>query len=335
MLFFLLFFSCGSENVMAHKVSEIEYVEVEVEKEVEVVVKETVPFAVIVEKEVVVYDTADNAADVWVENFTQPTSVNGVDILWVIDPSGSMHDDVPRILDGIDAMMNALPSTGWRLAIIPSDYRFSEGVQEFPLIPGDTVAMAESMYNAVVYGAHEAGFDAVYGYIINNTYAQTWMRDDAALLIVFVSDEDEQSNKYFNSTSQFMSWASAYRENVFLASIVHLDPSLSLCNMVAGFTGDEYMAATNHFAGQVIDICSEDWSAGVADASNQVAPYEHWDLAKTPLYDDRIYIFIDGVSVPETDGVDTFWHYNSTENRIYFDKIPPANALVEIAYYYE
>jgi len=231
-------------------------------------------------------------------------------------------------LAGIDAMMNALPAAGWRLAIIPADYRFAENVMEFPLIPGDTPEMAETMYNNVVFGAYEAGFDAAYGYIINNTYAQTWMRPDAALLIVFVSDEEEQSHTYFNSTSQFTSWASTYRESVFLASIVHVDPNISLCNLTPQFVGNEYMAATNHFAGQVIDICSEDWSAGVSDASNQVTPYEFWDLVKTPLYDDRIYVFVNGI--PYAD-----WYFEPAENRIYFDVIPEAKTLVEIAYYYE
>jgi len=323
---FLMLLSCLSDNLLTHEVEKIVYQDREVEVIVEV--EKEVEIPIVKEVEVLVEDTGDDAADVWVENFNQPTSVNGVDILWVIDPSGSMFDDAPRILDGISAMMSALPPTGWRLAIIPSDWRYSEVIAEFPLIPGDTPEMAESMYNNVINGAFEAGFDASYGYMMNNSYAQTWMRPDAALLIVFVSDEDEQSQVHFNSTSQFVSWVTAYRESVFLASIVHLDPSVSLCNPNTLHIGDEYIDATQQLNGNIIDICSEDWSSGVSDASNQVAPYEHWDLVKTPLYNDRIYVFIDGV--PNTD-----WYYKPAENRIYFTVIPPARSLVEIAYYYE
>ena len=324
--FLFVILSCIGDNMLTHEVEKIVYEEKEVEVIVEV--EKEVEIPVIREIEVFIEDTGDDAADVWVENFTQPTSVNGVDILWVIDPSGSMHDDAPRILAGINAMMSALPATGWRLAIIPADWRFSEQVAEFPLIPGDTPEMAETMYNNVIAGAVEAGFDASYSYIMDNSYAQTWMRPDAALLIVFVSDEDEQSYVHFNSTSQFMSWVTSYRESVFLASIVHLDPTVSLCNSHQQHVGDEYIDATQQLNGKVIDICSEDWSAGVSDASNQVSPHEYWDLVKTPLYDDRIYVFIDGV--PNTD-----WYYEPAENRIYFTVIPPARALVEIAYYYE
>jgi len=322
---FLMLLSCLSDNMLVHEVEKTVYedreVEVIVEKEVEV----------IVEKEVEVYieDTGQDAADIWVDHFDQPMSVNGVDILWVIDPSGSMANDRPQIIDGIADMMAVLPLTGWRLAILPSDYRYSENIAEFPLIPGDTATDAENMLNQVINGAFEAGFDATYGYLMNNQYAQTWLRPDAALLIVFVSDEDEQSQAYFNSTLQFIQWVSGYRHSVFLASIINLDPSVSMCDHSSVINnGDEYVTATNYFGGQVIDICDEDWSAGVADASNQIAPHEYWDLSIQPLYDDRIYVFVDGVPYHD-------WHYNPAENRVYFDIIPPGGSLVEIAYYYQ
>tara|TARA_Y100000593_G_scaffold92588_1_gene184738 strand:- start:1852 stop:2790 length:939 start_codon:yes stop_codon:yes gene_type:complete len=312
--------------MLTHEVERIVYED----REVEVIVEVEKEIEVIVEKEVEVYieDTGQDAADIWVEHFEQPTSVNGVDILWVIDPSGSMNDDAPRILAGIDAMMNALPVSGWRLAIIPSDFRFSEQEAQFPLIPGDTPEMAENMYNQALRGAYEAGFDAAYGYIMNNSYAQTWLRDDAALLIVFVSDEDDQSFAYINSPSHFVSWVSGIRNTVGIASIIHLDPSVSLCNYNAGFTGLNYMDGTNPFNGQIVDICSDDWSAGVADASNQIAPHEYWDLAYQPLYDDRIYVFVDGV-------IYTDWYYEPAENRVYFTVLPEGGTLVEIAYYYQ
>jgi hypothetical protein len=58
-------------------------------------------------------------------------------------------------------------------------------------------------------------------------------------------------------------------------------------------------------------------------------------LFKTPLYEDRIYVFIDGVEQPATVGTDVYWRYVAAENRIYFDKVPNGGSLVEIAYYYE
>ena len=316
-LFFMLV-GCLSDSMLVHEVEKLVYEEKEVEVIVEVEVQDTS-----------IDDTGQDAADVWVEHFVQPMSVNGVDILWVIDPSGSMANDRPQIIDGIADMMAALPATGWRLAIIPTDYRRAEIVADFPLLPGDTAADAEAMLTSAVGGVYEAGFDASYGYIMNNSYAQTWMRHDAALLIVFVSDEDEQSFEYFSNVNDFTSWITAYRQSVFVSSIVNLDPAVSVCDHTSLLNvGDEYMAATNHFSGQIIDICDEDWSAGVLDASNQIAPHEYWDLNYLPLYDDRIYVFVDGV--PYND-----WYYEPAENRVYFTILPDGGSLVEVAYYYQ
>ena len=36
----------------------------------------------------------------------------------------------------------------------------------------------------------EAGFDALYAYLVENSYNQSWLRPDAGLLVVFVSDEE-------------------------------------------------------------------------------------------------------------------------------------------------
>ncbi len=52
------------------------------------------------------------AENIWVDSFYQPIISNGIDIIWVIDGSGSMTDDKERLLLGIEAMMNSLPDAG-------------------------------------------------------------------------------------------------------------------------------------------------------------------------------------------------------------------------------
>ena len=55
------------------------------------------------------------------------------------------------------------------------------------------------------------------------------------------------------------------------------------------------MAVANHFGGVVIDICSDDWSAGVAQASNQLQLVEEVVLDHTPVSDQHIEVFVDGI----------------------------------------
>lgn len=317
LLWFLMLMSCMSDRMLIYEVEKITYEEVE---------KWVTQQDVYVEFEIT--DTGQDAADIWVDNFTQPGNFEGVDILWVIDPSGSMVNDRPRVVAGIGDMLLLLPLTDWRLAIISTDPVKAALTHEFPLIPGDDAQDAEDQMNITVSGMHEKGFDAAKSYI-NNSYSQTWMRDGAALLIVFVSDEEEQSTANFPSSSDFVNWISSQRDYIFISSIVQLEQGVTVCPGTAViFQGDRYMDAADAFSGQKIDICSEDWSQGVADAGNQVQQYDYWELTHIPIYDDRIYVFIDGV--PNYN-----WHYDATENRVYFNTMPEDKSLVEIAYYYQ
>ena len=316
----LFLFACISDHMLTYEVEKITYEEVEtwVSQQDVYIEGDTI----------IIEDTGQDAADIWVDSFTQPGNFEGVDILWVIDPSGSMANDRPRVVAGIGDMLSVLPLTGWRLAIISADPTRALQTQEFPLIPGDDAQDAEDQLNITVSGHHEKGFDAVRSYM-GNGYASTWMRQDAALLIVFVSDEEEQSYSNFPNTSDFINAISSQREYVFISSIVQLKEGDTECQPAAPINeGKRYVEAADALPGQKIDICSEDWSQGVADAGTQVTQYDYWDLSHVPLYNDRIYVFIDGV--PNYD-----WYYEPTENRVYFNTMPDEKSLVEIAYYYQ
>lgn len=273
--------------------------------------------------------TDDYDGKIWVDSFTQPFSVNGVDILWVIDTSGSMNRYDANLMLGIDAMLSALPPSGWRLAMTSNDPNRAAVEQQFPLVPGDDILDAEAMYDAMGRGGLEEGFDAAYEYIVNNPYANTWMRSDAALLIVFVSDEEDQSDNHFPAVNDFISWYSMQRAgSVFLSSIVNVTAADSVCDwsVSAIDIGDRYMDATNFFGGVIVDICSDDWSPGVADASAQIEPHESWPLTERPI-ESSIRVFVDTMLQPDTD-----WTYNSATNSVEFLVVPPGGSLVEIGY---
>jgi len=300
---------CGSDHYLIGYAGETVYVETVVE--VPVYVENEVP--------------AD-PGEIWVDSFTQPQSVDGVDILWVIDTSGSMYRYEEELMAGIEAMLNALPPSGWRLAMTSNDPAKASVEAQFPLVPGDDIDDATLMYGDMGIGHREAGFDASYEYIENNPYAQTWMRDDAALLVVMVSDEEEQSTT-LTAVNDFTGWYDTKRGgSVFLSSIINLDPAESECNTNLMNVGDRYSEATNYFNGVIVDICSDDWAPGVAEASVQIEPFESISLTHEAV-EDSIRVFIDGQ-------VDPNWHYVATDNTVYFDIIPPAHSLVEVGYLY-
>lgn len=318
MLIYLI--ACLSENMMTNKIVEerIIYdtayveviVEVEVEKEVEVVVE--VP----------------DEYPVWSQTYLQPTVGNGVDILWVVDPSGSMMSDWPQVVLGVEQMMAALPiNVNWRLEIISTDEYRARLLESFPILPGDSLIVAQTHLQNNVTGFSEEGLDAVRTYIIENVDAQQWMRPDAALLVVFVSDENDYS---YLTSSAFISWVQTVRDIVYVTSIVNVDTSISLCpnsfnpNIDVGL---KYMDVANYFGGLIIDICESDWSAGVAQAVQQVNLIEEIELDHTPVDLDHIEVFVDNVLWP-------YWTWDEPNNKIIFTSIPPEDSIITVSYNY-
>lgn len=289
------------------------------------VIYEQVEVPVYIEVEVPTGTPAEEV-EIWVDSFVQVRAVDGVDIVWVIDTSGSMGSYQTQLMSGISHMMNALPESGWRLVMISTDPDEVVNENQFPLVPGDSIIDAEDMYSLMHTGPDEHGFDAIVAYMETNPYSATWMRPDAALLVVFVSDEDDQSNA-ITGPADFIGWYTARRfGNVYLASIVMHDDAVTLCDPIASGsqTGQAYMDATNMLFGTVLDICADDWTPGVTDATSQIEPYEKIELTHPPVVS-TIRVFVNGQ-------ISNDWYYTQSTNTVHFDVVPDGGSLVEVGY---
>jgi len=91
--------------------------------------------------------------------------------------------------------------------------------------------------------------------------------------------------------------------------------------------GNRYMDATHMLSGVVVDICSEDWSPGVTDATHSIEPIEQVALTHQAVAD-SVRVFING-------SLDAYgWYYQESDNTVYFTAVPTAGQLVEIGYRY-
>ena len=263
--------------------------------------------------------------DIWIDSFVQVGAYESIDIIWVIDGSGSMSDNDTELLLGIEAMMNNLPlDINWRLKMITAgDSVYITQSTAFPLTQGSTYKDALNMYSQLPNDGGESGFSALQNYVLNDSYAQTWLRREAALLVVFVSDEEEQSSMM---VSDFNTWFSALRNSVYVASIVNVDPVDSVCTYApyGANIGYRYMESTTYFNGNIIDICSADWSSGVAEATSKIEPYESYKLTHSPQ-EDTLVVFEDGLPFHG-------WYYDAPENTVHFDIIPGEGMWMEIGY---
>ena len=278
------------------------------------------------EKETIIeYVEVEPDAEIWIDSFDQVGAFDEIDILWVIDKSCSMVAHNGSLLDGVEAMMNNLPiDVNWRLKMITAgDSTYHTQPTTFPLTRGDDVADALDMLNALPNDGLEKGFAAVKDYVTNDVYAQTWLRPSASILVIFVSDEEEQSTMTVND---FTDWYERIRQGTYIASIVHVDPADTVCATAVGssMVGSKYIDATDYFFGNVIDICEDDWATAVEEETNEIEPYEDYMLTHIP-YAGTIVVFADGSLYSD-------WHFDEADNKVYFDILPEEGVHVEIGY---
>jgi len=267
----------------------------------------------------------DKDEEVWVDSFVQEESFEKIDVLWVIDRSCSMRVHDARLTTGVEAMMNAMPpDVNWRLKMITAGNTKTQSTM-FPLTRGDTAVDAINMLNDLPADGGETGFDAVYDYVTSDPYGMTWLRPDAALLTVFVSDEEEQSG--FTS-STFLAWYNLTRPANFLSFVGNVKDADSVCSYTvhSQMLGQKYMDAVNGVGGVIVDICEPDWSPGVAEATDKIIPLDFVSLTHIP-HEKSIRVFIDGSLVAGTE-----WTYDASLNEVVMNDYPLGGSFVEAAY---
>lgn len=253
------------------------------------------------------------------EMFVQPSLVNGFDIIWVIDRSGSMVNHDAELLAGIEQMLTSLPiDLQWRIGVISTDPDEALDNENFPLVPGDTIDDATDRLDALGRPGWEQGFDSLYSYMTLGVYSSTWLRHDAGLLVVFVSDEDDQSTG-FAVPSDFADYLKYIRPTTAVSAIVGLGSGTC-----ADEVGQRYLDVVAEKQGIAIDICDTSWTAGVEAATQTLEPYEVWPLDHYPVID-TIKVIIDGAENSD-------WTYDAITNSIVFTIVPEGGQTVQIVY---
>ena len=261
-----------------------------------------------------------------IEDVYEQPDKPAADILFVVDDSTSMDDEQAALALYGASLLSTLEesATDWHIAAITTTSPALRG----PVITRDMDDATDEFATQVIAGtggAHdEKGIEMAYNALQGEAGPGTpFFRDDARLVLIFISDEEEQSD-------DVNPWeAAAYLQTI-------KDPRMVLAHSVTALSGDgctvesygtRYAALTTMVGGLRIPICG-DWSAIVTDlASASVVKLDRFALSRTPL-EDTIEVRVDG-------NVATGWSYDAATNEVAFvveEAVPEAGAEVSITY---
>ncbi len=274
-----------------------------------------------------------------IDSYTQDGTVD-VDILFVIDNSGSMGSNQTNIKNNFDTFMNTFTAAGvsYQIALITTDNSSFVG----DMITNTTVDPVTEFNNQIdSIGTRGSAYEKGLWFAYESTTtgdaspgsSTGFFRSSARLVVVYVSDEPDFSHQTHGSGGSTTMTPSDYSasllslkssSDLIVAHAIAGDyPSGCSSNGGAQF-GEGYYDVVSDLGGTFMSICASDWSVTMDSlARDSIA------LSDFPLSGDAIE---DTIEVKINGFLSYDWVYNPAENSISITTAPADGSSVEIQY---
>jgi hypothetical protein len=277
----------------------------------------------------------------WItDNFTQDGEVS-VDILFVVDNSGSMSGNQTSLKNNFDDFIDVFAAGGvdYNIAIITTDSSSFIG----DIITSSTADPITEFNDQIdLVGWHGSTSEKGLWYSYESTSgagdaapgsSTGFFREAAKLVVVYVSDEQDWSYQTYSgggSTTMDPSDYSAHllslksSSGLVVAHAVAGDyPSGCTTNGHATF-GDGYYDVVNDLGGTFMSICAEDWSVTMDTLARESLAQLSFELTETPL-EETISVTVEGY-------VSSDWSYDESTNSVAFGTPPGDSSEIEVNY---
>lgn len=261
-----------------------------------------------------------------------------LDIMFVIDNSGSMNIFQVELANQMNAFMNVFISSNsdYHLAFITTDEaRFVEfdHLNWIDHLYHDPVYWAENVINSI--GIHGSGMEmgikyAALAFQGDAGPASSFWRDHATMVIIYVSDEPDISpGGWSQYTNVFDNLKPADLMRQF--AVIGDYPSGCLYNWMHGNRnvqfGAGYYEMTQRYSGDWYSICAADWGQQMQNLANTVTTQSMFRLDEPDPIESTILVSVNGQNVMN-------WTYDHTLNAIIFDSdsIPLPGQTITVEY---
>lgn len=273
----------------------------------------------------------------YVETLEQSSAAGVLDLLVVIDNSGSMKEEQQNLSTKLGPLLSYVSDADWRIGVVTTDP--SDGCMRALINKGASDA-SELFSAAIEAGLDGSGnergiFQAVTGLGCPGT---PWLRENSTLAVLIVSDEDNCSDgtacngNLWGRPDYLLNYLESdlNRQLGVDARVYGLikHPNDNSCK-TAYNDGSQYAQAVAASSGTWGSICASDYSATLNSISMDVSTILKDQFALQALPDPSTVaitlILADGTRVPTTE-------YLVTGNVVTFASAPPENSRIEVSY---
>ncbi|MEE2758213.1 MAG: choice-of-anchor D domain-containing protein [Myxococcota bacterium] len=302
------------------------------------------------------------------DDFVQ-TSGQRVDVLFVIDNSGSMGEEQDNLQDNFASFINGARqfANDYQIGVVTTDVDDADNAGKLvgdPRIIRRGPDVENQFSGNVAVGTRGSGTEkgleaaekALKDPLIFDTgvacqanadcvepdrcvegrcggFNRGFLREDAALEIVFVSDEDDSSSATLNYYVDFFKNIKGFRnESLFHAhAIVGADngrPANCNSNLGDATPGRAYVEVANRTNGGIYSICEGDFGRALREIGNQAFGLPVQFFLSRPAREASIRVSVNGA--PRANG----WSYDRDSNSVIFDEasVPQPRESIRVEY---
>lgn len=255
----------------------------------------------------------------WFSQTWQQEEIPVLDVLWVIDNSGSMNQFQTNLSTNISSFMSAFVATGadYNMAVITTD-RWTFTTILTPLTHNAEQELSNLVMTGIMGSGMEKGIEMSYRSLSSSSAAGpggNFFREDATLIVIYVSDEQDWSNPgWGNYISFFDNVKPAGR---FIPYGVIADTPAG-CQYTASngalrtlMPGWGYWDLIDYYGGSWYSICATDWGVQLQDLAGEVTGRRMFELEESDPIVDTIEVTVNGQ-------VTTEWEYDEATNSVIF-----------------
>lgn len=289
------------------------------------------------------------------DRFTQLAD-NKVDILWVVDDSGSMSEEQNLLANNFASFVALadMANVDYQIGVITTEINdapagklwacngFNKIIRRTDANRAQAFSCAANVTtppngnrrpNPMGSDEAEAGLQAARLALdapVRDTDNMGFLRPDARLAVVVVSDEEDQSPGPTSLYVDFMRNIKGFRNPQLMSlSVIVGDPGSGCATAEAG---DRYFDAANQLNGQFESICTSNWAPMLSRIGLGVFTLRTaWSLSRGA---DAMSITVTVGGVPVAQNATNGWTYDATTNSVEFhgSSVPQPGSEIVVQY---
>lgn len=272
------------------------------------------------------------------------------DVLFVVDNSCSMSEEQSSLGGNLGAFLQFArqQNIDFHIGVVTTDVARNTDSGRFrgnpriidPSTPNGDTTFRNTVRLGTGGSASERGLEAAYLALSDpliNTHNAGFLRQNAALAVIFVSDEPDFSTRPVTFYENFLRNIKGFNNTGMFSASAVVGTQSPRCNGPGGRAtyAPRYIGLAQNSGGVVESICAANWGQTLANIGlNSFGLRRQFTLSSQPV-PATIAVRVDGASVPRADGsgVDN-WTFDSTTNTITFatTRVPAEGATITVTY---